>query len=339
MYKDVIKSNYSIKMENQSSFIAEIKPSQRVKVETINAFGDSFENLNDLLELIGNKYSGKHHHPLTGPIKVVGAKKGDVLKVDILNITIDKMAQCLSKSAGVAPIDIDYFAERSPIVSNYDNSNGLIYYGHGMYIKYKPMIGIIGVAPSEGFVKTGHASNVGGNLDLPMITEGVSVYIPVECDDAYLFLGDVHGAQGYGELGGVALEASAVIDIKVEILKPRTPQNYIFVTGKDPYSSKNVLGIVGVAKSFENLNEAVIDSYHNATNLMLKLFPTFNKTTICNLLTVLGNSMNGQALSKTSESTCIINILEEDLKQIKNDSAFSVLEIESILFKQGESRE
>lgn len=334
MYKNTIKSNYSIKMENSSNFIAEIKPGEKVKVETINAFGDHFENLNDLLDLIGNKYGDKHHHPLTGPIKVIGAKKGDVLKVDILKITTERMAQCLSKSAGVSPIDIDYFAERAPIISDYEKDKDLIYYGHGMYMKYKPMIGIIGLAPKDGFLKTGHASNIGGNLDLPIITEGVSVYIPVENDDAYLYLGDVHGAQGYGELGGVALEASAIVDIQVEILKPREEQDYIFVTGKDPYSSKNVLGVVGVAKKYENLNEAIKDSYYNATNIMLKIFPSFNKATICNLLTILGNSMNGQALSKTSESTCIVNILEEDLKQVKNDPSFAVSDIEFILFKK-----
>ena len=76
------------------------------------------------------------------------------------------------------------------------------------------------------------------------------------------------------------------------------------------------------------------DSYRGAINIVSELCPTIPRGYICNIITAIGHSMNGQAFSKTSESTCIINILEEDLKVLKKDSSFSLVnELYGILFK------
>lgn len=330
----MIKSNYSIRLDKSIEPIHIAHSGDTLNIETVNAYGEHFENMSELMDLIAGKYSDKHHHPLTGPIDIVGAEPGDVLKVTINLIRISLAGQALSKSAGIAPIEVNKFADRAPIIANYDKEFGRIKYMNGMYVDYRPMLGMIGTAPSEGFIKTGHAGRTGGNLDIPFITENVSVYLPVETKGGKLFLGDAHAAQGYGELGGIALEASAEVNMTVEVLKPREAWKNIVVIGKEPFSGKKALGVIGVGKTFESLNEAVYESYKGAVDILSIMCPTVNKGYICNIITAIGHSMNGQAFSKTSESTCIVNILEDDLRILKKNTQFSIEnEFDNIMFK------
>lgn len=331
---NVIECNYAIKMDKNLDDVISLKAPQRIKVKTINAFGGEFETVNDIVDLINNKYSdNKHHHPLTGPINIENAKKGDVLKITINKIKVEKMGQALSQSAGVSPIKTTFFAERAPILSYYNEKTNDINYMNGITIPYKPMIGVIGTAPKDEFIKTGHASRTGGNLDIPFITHNTTLYLPIEVDGAKLYLGDVHGNQGYGELGGVALETSATLDITIEVLKPYNEFNDIMIIGIEPFSGKNALGIVGVANCMGDLNNAIYQSYINSINVLSNVFPTYNKNTISNLITTIGNSFNGQAFSKTSESTSLVVILEDDFKKIFDNANFNIYEIENILFK------
>ena len=70
-------------------------------------------------------------------------------------------------------------------------------------------------------------------MDLPFVTENVDLYIPVDIDGAGLYIGDVHACQGYGELSGIAMEASSKIILDVEVLKPKEQFNNILVIGKE----------------------------------------------------------------------------------------------------------
>ena len=56
-------------------------------------------------------------------------------------------------------------------------------------------------------------------MDLPETREGTTLYLPVFADGGCLFLGDVHAAQGDGELCGVALETTARVELRVDLLK------------------------------------------------------------------------------------------------------------------------
>ena len=56
-------------------------------------------------------------------------------------------------------------------------------------------------------------------MDCVETKEGTTVYFPVFVKGAYLYFGDVHAAQGDGEITGVALEVSADVKIKVDLIK------------------------------------------------------------------------------------------------------------------------
>lgn len=334
MYEKV-NCNYTIRLDAETEPIYRANPGSDLKVETVNAYGEHFSNMNELKDLISRKYGEKHHHPLTGPIEVSGAEPGDVLRVDIHGIRIGIMGQALSRSAGIDPIAAEFFGDRAPIISEYDSNAGNIKYFNGMHIPFRPMLGMIGTAPSTGYIKTGHAGKTGGNLDIPFVTEKASIYIPVQVPGAMLYLGDAHGIQGYGELGGVALEASAWTRMSVDVLKPRKPFNSIVIVGKEPVSGREALGIVGVAEKPGELNLAVLDAYRAAIPIVGQLFPAINSHAVCNLITAIGHSMNGQAFSKTSESTSIINIYGDDLAMAMHNRGFRIAEsFEPIFFER-----
>lgn len=329
-----IECNYQTNINKENSFIATIKENEKTWIKTINAYGDKFENLNELMTLIYCKDGKTHHHPLTGPIYVENALPGDILKVHIYKIETEEMAQSLSKTAGIDPLENSDIAERIPIISE-KTDGGEIYYSNGIRLKYKPMIGMISTTPINENIKTGHATkSFGGNLDIPFITEGVDVFIPVEIEGAGLYLGDVHGLQGYGELSGIAMEASSKVLLDVEILKPRKKLENILIIGKEPFSEKECVGIVGIGDKM-NLQDSVYDAFQGSVNILSILIPTMSKNMIKSLLTLIGNSFSGQAFSKTSESTSVIVINKQNIERVtKNVYKDFSKELKEILFSE-----
>lgn len=330
--------NKSIRME-RSDFTDTINPGEKVIVETLNAFGGNFNNISELDDLMSMK-EPPHHHPLTGPIEVKGARKGDFIKVHIEKIELKEMAQMLSKSAGIAPLDVTEefdFSDRYPIVSTIiDDRRTLKYFKNQVDMVATPCVGMIATMPEEVSIKTGHIGQTGGNFDNPFITEGVDIYLPVEVDGAGLYIGDVHGKQAYGELSGIALEASADVYITVDLRKPWEPfeSNPIFIMGREPLTKQNSLAVIGIGKSFKNGDEAVRDAFLKTVEVVKRVKPTMSEMMIRSLLSLIGHSMAGQAYSNTSESTSQILLPEDSLKAIYKTENDNILdEIEACLFK------
>jgi len=204
-------------------------------------------------------------HPLSGPIAVRGAEPGDVLKVEILAVETDDFG-----STAIFPgfgLLGDLFEE--PFLVTWGLHDGTATSGRleGVRIPADPFVGVIGVAPSparmeqfrareaavveaggvalppdaNGAVPPGepYASTAlrtippretGGNLDVPQARAGSTVFLPVDVAGALLSLGDVHFAQGDGEVCGTAIEAHGRVTIRVDVLpaaklghRPQTP--------------------------------------------------------------------------------------------------------------------
>ena len=59
-------------------------------------------------------------------------------------------------------------------------------------------------------------------MDLKEVSEGNTLYLPISVPGALLHLGDVHAAQGDGEVCGTALEMPATVTIKIDLIKNKT---------------------------------------------------------------------------------------------------------------------
>ena len=60
---------------------------------------------------------------------------------------------------------------------------------------------------------------VGGNLDIRDLSVGTELYLPVEVKGALFSVGDIHAAQGDGEVCGTAIEAPAVLTARFDLIK------------------------------------------------------------------------------------------------------------------------
>ena len=100
--------------------------------------------------------------------------------------------------------------------------DGKVWWSPRVGLPYSPMIGTIGTAPAIGVPTTGPAGPYGGNMDLKEVSEGNTLYLPISVPGALLHLGDVHAAQGDGEVCGTALEMPATVTIKIDLIKNKT---------------------------------------------------------------------------------------------------------------------
>lgn len=73
----------------------------------------------------------------------------------------------------------------------------------------------------EECVRTGPPREHGGNMDIRYHSAGTTVYLPCYIDGCGLAVGDVHYAQGDGEVAGTAIEMAADVTVSVEVLKDR----------------------------------------------------------------------------------------------------------------------
>lgn len=56
-------------------------------------------------------------------------------------------------------------------------------------------------------------------MDVPDVKMGNTIYLPVFVPGAYFYTGDCHAKQGQGEVCGVAMEISAKVTLKFELIK------------------------------------------------------------------------------------------------------------------------
>ena len=141
-------------------------------------------------------------NPATGPIAISGARPGQALAVDILAIDVAE----------------EGYLTRTPAPTFIPQRGGLAEFVHGVRLPLAPMIGTIGVAPSEGVHSTRVPGRHGGNLDTRDVAPGATLYLPVAQPGALLALGDVHSLQADGESSGQGIETAARVTLRVRLL-------------------------------------------------------------------------------------------------------------------------
>ncbi len=152
--------------------------------------------------------------PIAGPIHVEGARPGDVLQVDLLQLEVGSYGWSANyPGSGLLPDDFP-----DPWLYVWDVSGPRAPYLDGISVPIEPMVGIVGCTPAAPGV---HSSipplRTGGNLDAKHLGTGTTIYLPVEVEGALLGLGDPHAAQGDGEVGGSGIECPMRITARVTV--------------------------------------------------------------------------------------------------------------------------
>ncbi|MCA9168479.1 MAG: acetamidase/formamidase family protein [Planctomycetales bacterium] len=191
-----------------------VQSGETIRVDTEDAFSGQIRTNDDRRDRVKMPKS----NPQTGPIFVENAQPGDTLAVHIESIE-PLIGQCATRTSDPKQLcewlgdDCPHGTHVCPI------DNGQIQWSRQLSIPYEPMLGCIGTAPAWGVPTTIPAGPHGGNLDLVEVRPGSVVYLPVEVDGAYLYLGDAHAAMGHGELGASGLEMPASTVLRVELIK------------------------------------------------------------------------------------------------------------------------
>ena len=179
----------------------------------------------------GRPREGRSGHVITGPIAIEGAEAGDMLEVQILELTTRAPygINNTGPTSGVyglgypgsrpndPPRDIE--ATRHLIRTGWVDDREVALFTEGIHVPLAPFMGIMAVAPANPTVgepgvtiprvqASRPPGAFGGNLDVKDLTVGSTLYLPVFHPGALFYVGDPHSAQGDGEVSGTAIEQS-----------------------------------------------------------------------------------------------------------------------------------
>jgi amidase len=197
-----------------------VEPGARVRVETHDARAGALLDREPGRSFELGRPDPATSNGLTGPIAVRGARPGDRLVVEVEELRLDAIGWC-GAHAHVGPLPpgrVDRPLGRTCRIG----PEG-IEFGDGILLPLAPMIGCLGTAPADGPASSGSIGRHGGNLDQRPVAAGARVHLPVTVDGALLYVGDVHAAQGDGELSGVALECAAEVSLRLELVPRAAP--------------------------------------------------------------------------------------------------------------------
>lgn len=193
-------------------------------------------------------------HPLTGPVYVQGAEPGDLLAVHIEKLVPAQhgFTAIFPGFGALADLYPEPFLVHWELSDNFATAEQL----PGVRIPSAPFMGVMGLAPdavnllrttareraavAEGTVaflpnpngavpadaaianeawRTVASHETGGNMDIRQLVAGSTLYLPVQVRGALFSTGDAHFAQGDGESCGTAVETSATVTCRFELLK------------------------------------------------------------------------------------------------------------------------
>jgi formamidase len=237
--------------------IAEVAPGEELRLETEEGLGGQFTRESTHADVATcNRGLG---HPLTGPIYVEGAEPGQTLEVELLAYESGDFG-----STAVIP-GFGYLADvfTEPYLVKWEIENGAARSAElpGVIVPEELFAGVIGVAPSherlESFrrreeelrdrgqlvadpmpeeaippeaaegIRTIPPREVGGNMDTRQLVAGSRLWLPIDVAGALFSIGDLHFAQGDGEVCGTAIEVAGAVTVRFSLHDgpaPRLPR-------------------------------------------------------------------------------------------------------------------
>src|SRR6478609_8331521 len=156
-----------------------------------------------------------HVNPVSGPVFVKGARPGDTLAVEILELRPrDWGWTAIIPGFGLLAED---FPDPWLRISEVDAAARCVRFGD-VTLPFEPFPGTIGVAPPEpGEHSVVPPRRWGGNLDIKHLRAGTTLLLPVGVEGALFSVGDTHAAMGDGEVCGTAVEAAMDITVRLDL--------------------------------------------------------------------------------------------------------------------------
>lgn len=169
-------------------------------------------------------------HLVTGPIAVAGVRPGDLLAITVLDTAMRVPYGVVSNrhGRGALPGELPvggatYSAFAAVADADGAQPRGVLHRRAGsaatVSFPLAPFLGIMGVAAAgPARPHSVPPDSFGGNLDIALLTQGATLYLPVQVPEALVYVGDPHFAQGDGEVALTALEASLRATLRLDVV-------------------------------------------------------------------------------------------------------------------------
>jgi amidase len=248
---EVVPRDYSYVFNPYREPIATVKPGERVTINTDDAFESRITKKEDLPSQA--LATAKFLNPQTGPIFVEGAEPGDTLAVRIESIEPTRdfaVSVLIPYFGGLTSTNFtrtlqEPLPERVWIWDLLDRGTSLVNEELGVKLPWQPFLGTLAVAPDLEAITALAPGPFGGNMDVPDVKPGNTVYLPVWNPGALVYTGDCHARQGQGELCGVAMEITSKVTVVFEVIKD-TPIEWPRI------ESEEAIMVVGSARPMED---------------------------------------------------------------------------------------
>lgn len=230
--------------------VATVTPGEKVVIETMDAFENRITSPDDdITQIITLPFV----NPLTGPIYVEGAEKGDTLAVTIHDIEV-------TRNYGVSALIPDFGGLCGTVFTRtlqpalpakvmiHPINDGHITFSEDLpiaAIPYEPFYGTIGTAPEIEAISSLAPGFHGGNMDAADVCPGNTVFLPVNVPGALFHVGDGHAAQGDAEVCGVATEIPTRGTFTFDVIKGS-------VIGTPRVDSDEFIMAIGSARPMED---------------------------------------------------------------------------------------
>lgn len=257
--------------------VLRVNPGDEVVFQTMDCFSNQIQCKEDRLESM----DWDKINPATGPVFIEGAEATDVLKVTIVSIELcEKAVLATGKDLGVLGYKLNnLYSKVVPI------KDGFVVFDDKLSIPVKPMIGVIGVAPTNDAISCGTPGSHGGNMDNAKIGEGSVLYLPVSVSGALFGLGDIHAVMGDGEIGVSGAEAPAKVTVKLELIKNLKLNNPVLENAKELIAIASDENLeLAVTQAVKDMEELLSKRISLCTEELATLFSLVGNTEICQVV-------------------------------------------------------
>jgi acetamidase/formamidase len=175
-------------------------------------------------------------YPLAGPIAVEGAKPGQTLAVEILDLQTQGWGwTAILPGFGLLPDDFP-----DAYLKVFDLTTGdVTHLRDDVAIPVAPFLGTMGVCPegaSEQAVMP--PGTFGGNMDTRQLVRGTTLFLPVQVEGALFSCGDAHAAQGDGEVCVTGIESPMYVELRFTLHEDRSIPGPQYLTAAGPLTPR-----------------------------------------------------------------------------------------------------
>lgn len=188
------RDDYIYEMKADSAPVCEVDLGETLIVEVWDAFAGRYTVRKD------EETDEERANPSTGPIYIRGIEPGDIVAIDIIDVK-PVYQGLLRAESGWKILDID---------------DEFAYYSETLAIPLHPMIGVMGLASTEGILDGKTPTDQGGNMDTNDVCAGSTLCLTAQVPGGLLMMGDVHARMGEGESNGMGIEVAADITLRIQ---------------------------------------------------------------------------------------------------------------------------